>query len=40
VSHVQRIDTWGGQAPTAKPKEAGEMKKVRYHATYAFWGER
>jgi hypothetical protein len=40
VTHVQRIDTWSGQPPTAKPKEEGEIKKVRYHATYAFWGER
>ena len=30
----------GGQPPTAKPKEEGETKKIRYHATYAFWGER
>jgi hypothetical protein len=40
VTHVQRLDTWGGQPPTAKPKEEGETKKIRYHATYAFWGER
>jgi hypothetical protein len=40
VTHVQRIDTWGGLPPTAKPKKEGETKKVRYHATYAFWGDR
>ena len=39
VTHVQRLDTWGGLAP-AKPQKEGETKKVRYHATYAFWGDR
>jgi hypothetical protein len=40
VTHVQRLDTWGGQAPAASPKKEGETAKSRYHATYAFWGER
>jgi hypothetical protein len=38
VTHIQRIETWGGQAPVAKPRKEGETKKVRYHATYVFWG--
>jgi hypothetical protein len=40
VSHIQRIDTWAGQPPDAKPRREGEVKKVHYHATYTFWGER
>ncbi len=40
VTHIQRLDTWSGQPTAAKPKEEGETKKIRYHATYAFWGER
>jgi hypothetical protein len=38
VTHIQRIDTWGGQPPAARPQKEGETKKVRYHATYVFWG--
>jgi hypothetical protein len=40
VTHIQRIDTWGGQPPAAAPRKEGEVQKVRYHATYAFWGGR
>jgi Protein of unknown function (DUF3455) len=39
VTHIQRIDTWAGQ-PSSTPQNEGETKKVRYHATYAFWGGR
>jgi hypothetical protein len=39
VTHIQRIDTWGGQAPVAQPQKEGETKKERYHATYVFWGK-
>jgi hypothetical protein len=38
VSHVLRIDTWGGQPPAAAPAKAGDVREVRYHATYAFFG--
>jgi hypothetical protein len=38
VTHVLRIDTWGGQAPAAAPAKAGDVREVRYHATYAFFG--
>jgi hypothetical protein len=39
VTHVQRVDTWGGLKPLAAPKAAGETVEVPYHATYVFWGE-
>jgi Protein of unknown function (DUF3455) len=40
VTHVQRIDTWGGRAPAAAPTKAGETREVRYEATYVFLGDR
>jgi Protein of unknown function (DUF3455) len=40
VTHIQRIDTWAGQVPKTPPDREGETKRVRYQATYAFWGER
>jgi hypothetical protein len=39
VKHIQRVDTWAGRAPAARPTRAGEMKEVRYQATYVFWGD-
>lgn len=40
VTHIQRLDTWGGRAPTAAPTKAGETREVRYEATYVFLGDR
>jgi hypothetical protein len=40
ISHVQRVSTWAGQPPAAAPKKAGEVKEVRYQATYVFLGSR
>lgn len=40
VSHVQRVDTWGGKAPAAPPTKAGETQSVHYQATYVFLGDR
>jgi hypothetical protein len=39
VTHIQRIDTWGG-LPPGGPGKVGEVREVRYHATYVFWGDR
>ena len=39
VTHIQRVDTWGGQMPTSRPTKADETVKVPYQATYIFWGE-
>ena len=38
VTNIQRVDTWGGQPPAIKPTKAGELKEVRYEATYVFLG--
>ena len=38
VTNVQRLDTWGGLAPIAPPKKAGDTQAVKYEATYVFWG--
>jgi hypothetical protein len=38
VTHVQRVDTWGGKAPAIKPAKAGDVAEVRYEATYVFFG--
>lgn len=40
VTHVQRVDTWGGKAPAAPPTRAGETQSVHYQATYVFLGDR
>jgi hypothetical protein len=40
VTHVQRVDTWGGKAPATPPAKAGETREVRYEATYVFLGDR
>jgi hypothetical protein len=40
VTHIQRVDTWAGLKPTAAPTKVGEISKVRYQATYIFWGDR
>ncbi len=40
VTHVQRVDTWGGKAPASAPTKAGETQSVHYHATYVFLGVR
>jgi hypothetical protein len=40
VTHVQRVDTWGGKAPASAPTKAGETQSVHYHATYVFLGDR
>ena len=39
VTHIQRVDTWAGLPPAAAPSKAGETAKVRYEATYIFWGD-
>ena len=39
VTHVQRVDTWGGRAVGA-PTKAGEMQSVQYQATYVLLGDR
>jgi hypothetical protein len=36
VTRIQRVDTWGGRAPTTPPAQAGETRQVRYEATYVF----
>lgn len=38
VTNIQRVDTWGGRAPSGVPTKAGETRKVRYEATYVFLG--
>jgi hypothetical protein len=38
VTNVQRVDTWGGLPPAMKPTKAGEVRRVRYEATYVFLG--
>jgi hypothetical protein len=40
VTHVQRVDTWGGKAPAGAPAKAGETQNVHYQATYVFLGDR
>src|SRR5262245_9649336 len=40
VTHIQRVDTWGGRAPATPPAQAGETRQVRYEATYVFLGDR
>lgn len=40
VTHVQRVDTWGGKAPASAPTKAGETQSVHYQATYVFMGDR
>ena len=40
VRNIQRLDTWGGNAPTVPPEKSGETKEVRYEATYVFWGDK
>jgi hypothetical protein len=40
VTNVQRVDTWGGLAPEAAPKKAGDTQAVRYEATYVFLGDK
>jgi hypothetical protein len=37
-SFIARVDTWGGRPPAAAPK-AGASAKVRYQATYVFFGK-
>ena len=39
VTHIQRVDTWSGRAPTKPPAQAGETRQVRYEATYVFLGD-
>jgi hypothetical protein len=38
--YIQRVDTWAGKAPAGKCKagDAGKEKKVKYQATYLFFG--
>jgi hypothetical protein len=38
VTHVQRVDTWGGQKPATSPTKPDETVSVPYQATYIFWG--
>jgi uncharacterized protein DUF3455 len=40
VTHIQRLDTWGGKAPSTAPSKAGDTREVRYEATYVFLGDR
>lgn len=40
VTHVQRVDTWGGRPPAVAPAKAGDKTVVRYEATYVFLGKR
>jgi hypothetical protein len=40
VTHIQRVDTWGGRAPAAPPAQVGETRQVRYEATYVLLGDR
>jgi hypothetical protein len=40
VTHVQRLDTWGGKAPSTAAAKAGETREVHYEATYVFLGGR
>jgi hypothetical protein len=40
VTHIQRLDTWGGKPPADAPKKAGETAEVRYEATYVFLGDK
>jgi hypothetical protein len=39
VTHIQRVDTWAGLKPTARPTQSGEIARVPYQATYIFWGD-
>lgn len=39
VTHIQRLDTWGGRPPAAAPLKPGDTKEVRYEATYVFLGD-
>jgi len=40
VTNVQRVDTWGGLAPEAAPKKAGDTQSVKYEATYVLLGDK
>jgi hypothetical protein len=42
VRYIQRVDTWAGRAPVAKcgPADAGKQVRVKYQATYLFYGEK
>lgn len=40
VKSIQRLDTSGGAAPAAGPSQAGQIIKVPYQATYAFFQTR
>jgi hypothetical protein len=40
VTNFQRVDTWGGLAPEAAPKKAGDTQAVEYEATYVFLGDK
>lgn len=41
VTYIQRVDTWAGQPPTiaATKEQAGKEVRVKYEATYRFWGK-
>jgi hypothetical protein len=39
VTHIQRVDTWGGRAPGTPPAQVGETRQVRYEATYLLLGD-
>lgn len=39
ATNIQRVDTWGGLAPEAAPKKAGDTQAVKYEATYVFLGD-
>nr|WP_275980143.1 DUF3455 domain-containing protein [Couchioplanes caeruleus] len=37
VTHIQRMNTWGGVAPATACTD-GEKVSVPYKANYLFWG--
>jgi hypothetical protein len=39
VAYIVRMDTWGGRPPEGVPMKVGAGAKVRYQATYVFFGK-
>jgi hypothetical protein len=40
VTHIQRVDTWGGMKPAAPPTGPTDTVSMPYQATYIFWGDK
>jgi hypothetical protein len=41
VKYIQRVDTWAGKAPAACDRaDEGKEKRVKYQATYLFFGDK